>query len=111
MPLYTYVATYRHELHRTAPAQQFQGFGDWIEELPATLAAKATKDMFADGILTVPPLVRTSARRQAADRNLGIRAGRARRITQPTARERDHWHPPGGASFLRFREVPVSGGG
>ena len=54
MPLYTYVATYRGTSYIAQRRRSnFQGFGDWIEELPATLRKKATKDMCA-GFEPVP---------------------------------------------------------
>lgn len=48
MPLYTYVAVYKGT---TYIAQQrrsnYQGFGDWIQALPAALKAKAAQNMYA----------------------------------------------------------------
>lgn len=54
MPLYTYVATYRGTSYIAQRRRSnFQGFGDWIQELPSTLRQKATKNMFA-GFEPVP---------------------------------------------------------
>ena len=54
MPLYTYVATYKGMSYIAQRRRSnFQGFGDWIEELPPALRKKATKDMFA-GFEPVP---------------------------------------------------------
>jgi hypothetical protein len=54
MPRYTYVATYRGMSYIAQRRRSnFQGFGDWIEELPPMLRKKATKKMFA-GFEPVP---------------------------------------------------------
>jgi hypothetical protein len=54
MPLYTYVATYRGASYIVQHRRSnFQGFGDWIQALPAALQKNAAKNMYAGITVTV----------------------------------------------------------
>ena len=48
MPLYTYVAIYKGTSYIAQRRRSnYQGFGDWIEALPAVLKEKAAQNMYA----------------------------------------------------------------
>ena len=48
MPLYTYVAIYEGTSYIAQQRRgNYQGFGDWIQALPAALKKKAAQNMYA----------------------------------------------------------------
>jgi hypothetical protein len=67
MPLYTYVAIYKDTTYIAQKRRSnYQGFGDWIEALPAALQKKAAQNMYA-GFEPVPNRKNVWQRTQTID--------------------------------------------
>jgi hypothetical protein len=67
MPLYTYVAIYKGTNYIAQRRRSnFQGFGDWIEALPAAIKKKAAQNMYA-GFEPVPNRQNVWRRTQTID--------------------------------------------
>ena len=67
MPLYTYVAIYKGSSYIAQQRRSnYQGFGDWIQALPAALKKKAAQNMYA-GFEPVPNRQNVWRRTQTID--------------------------------------------
>jgi hypothetical protein len=67
MPLYTYVAIYKGTSYIAQQRRSnYQGFGDWIQALPAALKKKAAQNMYA-GFEPVPNRKNVWQRTQTID--------------------------------------------
>jgi hypothetical protein len=67
MPLYTYVAIYKGTSYIAQQRRSnYQGFGDWIEALPAALKKKAAQNMYA-GFEPIPNRKNVWQRTQTID--------------------------------------------
>jgi hypothetical protein len=67
MPLYTYVAIYKGTSYIVQQRRSnYQGFGDWIQALPAGIKKKAAQNMYA-GFESIPNRKNVWRRTQTID--------------------------------------------